>query len=733
MTTGRTLLVAALAALASPLAAASTPGADSFDDRLEVVEVPIPLQVLDRDGQPVRGLTREDFAVWVDGQRRPVQRLEVFDLDAASSEPLPGAVPATEASPSSRHVLFVFDLSFSSPAAVGRAREALREVLLAALAPDDLAAIATYAIETGPQLLVTFTRDRSQLARAIDALAFDRLGQGLVGRDPLRFLAPLPQASAAGNAGAGVDRGSELRQELEAIQEEEQEAIARNVQREQQHIERGRVSTWTRDLARLARLLDAVPGRKQVVLLSEGFDSSLLLGRNDLADAEAIDTTSRRLAGEIWEVDSDARFGSTRLQGEAQRLVDALRRADCVLQAIDIGGLRAGGEARATLAGNGRDALFFLADASGGQLVEGANDLGGALRSALDRSTVTYRLTVLAGDLPADGSYHQLRVEVPGRRGLEISHRAGFYAPRPFAELHPLERSLLAADAIVSPTPPATLPIHLLVAAFGRAPQALVPVILEIPGESLERAGSGPSRRLELYVYASDPRGTIVGHFSRTLELARGGGEPADPAPAAAPTGLKYYGTLHLPAGRFLVRALVRETALGTTGVATAQVEVPGGGQLLPRLTPPLLLDADRAWTLAREPQSPAADGALVYPYVADGEPFIPQAVGLGRSGQALRLCAFGYDLASPERTPTLSLLTADGSTRWTAPFATARREAGTPAAVSKWCGRWEVPTLPAGDYALRVEGATEGPSPVGAEIPFRVVSNDPSIPGSDS
>src|SRR6266536_1142643 len=84
-----------------------------------------------------------------------------------------------------RHFLILFDLSFARPKAILAARRAAREFVLGGMGDRDLAAIATYSVETGVRLLVAFSSDRVQLARAIDTLGVSRIMES--SSDPLAF------------------------------------------------------------------------------------------------------------------------------------------------------------------------------------------------------------------------------------------------------------------------------------------------------------------------------------------------------------------------------------------------------------------------------------------------------------------------------------------------------------------------------------------------------------------
>ena len=65
----------------------------------------------------------------------------------------------------------------------------------------------------------------------------------------------------------------------------------------------------------------------------------------------------------------------------------------------------------------------------------------------LDRTSVTYVLSFQPDKVKPDGAYHKLRVELKNApRGTRVVHRAGYYAPKPYAQLNPLEKLLEAAS-----------------------------------------------------------------------------------------------------------------------------------------------------------------------------------------------------------------------------------------------------------------------------------------------
>ena len=127
---------------------------ERFEDTSQVLAVEVPVNVTGRDGQPVRGLKATDFEVFDEGSAQPITGFDVVDLDLLGAGEA-GAAPGTPSASAGagpvasrqleasarRHFLLLFDLSFSNPIAILKARLAAREFLLNSLKPSDLAAV----------------------------------------------------------------------------------------------------------------------------------------------------------------------------------------------------------------------------------------------------------------------------------------------------------------------------------------------------------------------------------------------------------------------------------------------------------------------------------------------------------------------------------------------------------------------------------------------------------------
>ena len=616
-----------------------------------MVLVQVPVHVTDRDGHPIHGLEADAFRLWDDDEEQEIARLEVIDQARVTTEIRPqddeisvDDLPAA----ARRKLLLLFDLSFARPASVVKAREAALDFVLHELSPGDLAAVATVSVEQGARLLVTFTTDRAQLARAIDTLGQPGL-TGPASGDPLRFVLERPTP----NDGASRDDSSQ-RGQFDRMLEEQLDLFRNQRRRVEQSFERGRISDWTRSLAALAGSLADLQGDKHVVVFSEGFDSSLVFGREPPTSTGS-GGQLRREQGLYWTVDQDETFGSSALQSDVSDMARVFRRAGARLHAVDVGGLRSSARADEEAATDraprgGRDSLFFVADAAGGELLRDANDFAAGLRRLLQRSSVTYLLSFYP-EVGDGGAYRELKVEVSGLpRGARIEHREGYFEPRPFADLPPLERMLLTSESLTAPQPKQDLAVSLLATAFRAGENAsYVPVILELDGESLLATTSGDEVRqelhLEVYVYAGDREGEIRDFATQHLRATRDALEGRQ--------GLKFYTHLRLPPGPHQLRVLVRDRDDGRTTVITRQLDVPDWTH--PELLPPFAVqeeavqDDAAAWVMVRQELDPdqAGDGTVVYPFLLGGEPYVPMAQPTVKTGETLRVAVMGYGLAA--------------------------------------------------------------------------------------
>src|SRR5438309_2558516 len=230
----------------------------------------------------------------------------------------------------------------------------------------DLAAVATYSVESGMRLLVTFTEDRTQLAAAIDTLGFPTLAER--NADPLSLVITEPsQSNSVGLAAYSANVAGAATRQADSVLQDALENMEIMRARGQRAIYRDRVSRLLDSFAKMARALDSVQGRKHILYLSEGFDSRELSGSS--LDGGGAKEAEWIVGGQSWKVDNDTRFGNSGLQSRMGSALALFNRSDCVIHAVDIGGLRAGSDPSGSVTNtiNGQESLFYFADQTGGE------------------------------------------------------------------------------------------------------------------------------------------------------------------------------------------------------------------------------------------------------------------------------------------------------------------------------------------------------------------------------
>lgn len=618
-------------------------------ERAEVVLVEVPVRVVDRDGQPIRDLKAGDFELFDDGKKQSIVGFDAIDLARKQRDVPTGADDLSPAA--RRHFLVLFDLTFARPAAVIAARRAAKEFILNGMSDRDFAAVATFSVEKGVRLLVTFSSDRVQLARAIDTLGINITED--LSKDPLAFAFDV-KAIGAGERGQGTgEKESKAAAIIETLQTLSQISKARV-----DEYARGRVARLTQSFSTLARTLDTVQGRKDVIYLSEGFESRLLVGTKDTdQEREWI------ISGEQWKVDEEKRFGNSHLQQQVSMMTDLFRRSDCVIHAVDIAGLVTDSDSGSTAAlVRGENALFEIANATGGEVLRNDNDFRAQLDRLVARTSLVYVLAFRPEKTGKDDRFHDLKVKVrvPGAR---VSSRAGYYEKRPFHVLSPLERSLSAADIIANEIPISDIPARVLAVPFPRQEggdvRAAVPVLVEIAGDRLLSGVIAERANAEIYVYASDSENRLHDFFAQVIgiDLSRN-------REKLEKGGLRYAGQLSLPPGDYRLRVLVRNSETGRAGLAVQSLHVPTFTAGEPYLVPPIFLEPANGGMLVRRSGSSGASSED--PLLGAGvEDFVPTAAPAVLPGSPSRVSVVTYHFGAENREPILKMgaqvLTEDG------------------------------------------------------------------------
>jgi hypothetical protein len=445
-----------------------------------------------------------------------------------------------------------------------------------------------------------------------------------------------------------------------------------------------------------------VEGRKYLVFLSEGFDADLLRGVTSLDRQDEM--RENVLHGESWRVDTEERYGLTETANAVERMIEEFRRADCTIQAVDIGGLRAGADQGPPRVG-GRDSLLMMTRGTGGDLYESFNDLGVAMSQMLRRTSVTYVLAV-EPEKGSDGGFRRLRVVLKAPlRGVRVVHRPGYYPPKPYAEEDPIEKLLAAANQVMSGEESDGIGTTVLAAPFRSAGEkAYVPVLIAIDGPSLLAGPQPAALPVEIYAYALDEGGAVHDFFTQTVGL--------DLAKAESPlrqSGLQFFGHLDLLPGDYSLRVLVRNGANGVSGLKVLPLRVPVFEQGEPLLLPPLLPAPGNALLVPEEPRGEGAPAAN--PFRLRDQPFVPAVHPVLAPGREVRVVLAGYNLGAGPWKGVATVVAAGGREIPGGNLAITGHLDGGAGGPDRAVATFRLPAgLEPGDYELRITLAGAAP-----------------------
>lgn len=685
----RIVLPALLAA--APLAAQAPAPPVVTPPRFEsaVALVTLPVFVTGKDGKPVGGLSAADFEVTDDG--KPAAIAAVQEIDVLEALPASAIHSSSVQAAARRQFLFLFDLSFSNPAGIVRARNAALKFVQEGLVRSDLAGVATYSVNNGVRLLLGLTTDREQFARAVDTLGVLQAQRAV---DPLSLTYELSHDAA--NASSEAATGTKQDEWIEHVREQ---VLAIRRGEEAQYAQR--VGDFLGGLQRLARALDAVRGRKQVILLSGGFDQTALMG----AQGEQAAQDSRAVTeGRLWEVQSESRFGDAKARSGMDDMVKAFATADAVVHAVDVSGLVARGDPSESVPGmrigGGRESLTQIANLTGGRLVKDTNDVAAALTEVVEASRRYYVLAIEPVS-KGPGKFHRLKVRVKGR-GLDVSHRTGYVEPAPITALADAQtRRMQAAEAIAKGITGGDIDVRVVAVPYRDAQGKLtLPVVLEVDGASLIRDGASGDMPLEVYGYAFDEKGTVVDlmALTPTLSLSKLGARVRE-------TGMQFHTAFAVKPGKVDLRFLVRDAASGRMGSRRVEVVVPPFEAGATHLSPPLFMTDPAQRVVLQTPSrnNPAPE----MPFRVDTDLFTPQGIPRlvnGRSDSVVVLAFSPTPFDAKSSFQISAHLTDDTGARVPlgAPLSLARVVA-EPDGFRRFVLKMTPTGVPVGDYTFRV------------------------------
>jgi VWFA-related protein len=636
------------AGLAFGLALASSadvPGQEAKNPPLtfgtEITLISIPVFVTDKEGRTVSGLTAQDFEVEDGGKPAPIQGFLAISGDGAVEIPRNAAAASTLLS-SRRQFVLLFDLALSRAVNIERSRTAARKFLENQIGPRDLVSVVV-ATPQGMKTLLGLSPDRTQVVGAINAV-----GRGDVARnrDPLgiMFDAGLDSSLVVSSEAQGKDAmvADASRQQALLLMRQQRQAYAQQI------------TQFLGGLQGLARQLDAIRGRKNIILFSEGFDTTIISGAegNEKSQASTAVTT-----GALWEVDGDSYFGSATGQNALSNLFASMRGSDVVVHSIDLGSAGADTMELSSQEGSAfksstLDSLAVFASNTGGRFMKGVSDLGAALND-IANATRDYYVIAFSPTSSEVGKLRKLKVKVK-RSGLNVNHRPAYLVPDP-KKPDPMRQALQGAEIIAKGLSGGSILLSAYALPY-RSPELGIglPIVIQIPAAALGEALKRKQIALELFGYLLDDKGQVRDFFAATPSL-----DPAALGARLKDNGLQVLTTFAAAPGNFEVRLLVRDPESSRFGALRIPVVIPAFPTVAFVSSP---MVTDDPFARVALPTVTKRHPSREIPFRINDRPFTVEADPVLKRGAAREICVFKTPSNGEARDLRVVLIGADGA-----------------------------------------------------------------------
>ncbi len=388
----------------TPELGAETP----FSENVDVVVVNVDVRVTDKDGNPIRGLTREDFTLLEDGKEVVIsnfyaveggtKKVELVPSEAAEAEQT-AVVVEEETGP--LHLVVYVDNFNIRPYNRNRVFRYVREFLQTLLEPEDQVMLVSY--DRTLHVQAPFNTDRSLLhAKLLELEKF---------------------------TGHAVAADSDRRQVMRDIDEADSENLATISVQTYAESTLSDLRFTVRALQDFVSQLAGLRGRKAILHVSDGMpmraaeSAFYALQRKFSTTAVQLRALDYDLTREFRSLANSAASG-----GVAFYTLDAagLRPyAAGSVQSMTTGQAGLGGFVDSVYIRNHQEPLRLLADQTGGFAILNTNNPGPGLERVRSDFDDYYSL----GYMPASqvsGRGHRLKVEVEGHKKAVVRHRKSF-------------------------------------------------------------------------------------------------------------------------------------------------------------------------------------------------------------------------------------------------------------------------------------------------------------------
>jgi VWFA-related protein len=568
-----------------------------------------------KTGQPLKGLTRDDFTLLEDGKPQQISSFDIEDVSDATTlgPPSTGQAPdrrttlgaslaprSTDSGSATqlkghRLIVFFFDTTSLQPDDLDRVQVAARNFIQTRMQAADLVSV----VSLGNTLSVDqdFTQDKALLLRALASYS------------PGGAQGYLPGATATTNQV----------EDTTTFTADETDYNDLNTDRELFAI------------ASIARALAPIREKKSLLYFSGGISRD---GIENQASLRAAINASVRANLAIYSVDARGLQSVTPL-GDAT--TGSLRGTS----GYNGAGLQNNLDANF----NSQEVMATLSSDTGGKSFFDNNDFAPAFEQVQRDTASYYVIGFRSTNLQRDGRYRRLQIRVR-RDDVKLEYRPGYYGPADFQHSNREDRERDLEAQLTSDLPATDVSLYLQ-PFFFRADtpnRYIVPVSLLVPGSQIPftRGGSRDKATLDVIGVVKDAKGQTLGEARDTVKLA------VDVQQQANRKNIQYTTSFTLPPGTFHLKFVVRENETGRMGSFETGITVPDLGKMTPGAPAgPIKLSSVVLASQQAPVSGKATDNPLLFPGNAGNMQLVPNLPHVVYANQPLYFLYEVYDPAS--------------------------------------------------------------------------------------
>jgi VWFA-related protein len=586
--------------------------------------------VKDKNGNPVEGLTANDFAVTEDGAPQTIRFFEFQKLPGvadAAPAPEPGRpkllekLPRTQISPETpgntrykdrRLLALYFDVTAMPPPDQLRALTAARKFIRAQMTPADLLAIMTFS-GGAVRVVVDFTADRDRLLSSIETMIVGE-GEGYDETDA---------DAAAADTGA-------------AFGQDDSEFNIFNTDRQLSALQTA------------AKMLGTLSEKKALVYFSSGLR---LNGVDNQAQLHATINAAIRAGVSFWPIDARGLLAQAPLGDATQGSPGGV-------------GMYSGASALAATTNfqRSQDTLWTMAADTGGKALLDSNDLAAGIVQAQKSISSYYILGYYTSKEALDGKFRRIKISLNGGLSASLDYRQGYYAGKQFGKFTAADKERQLEEALMLGDPITELTIVMEIDYFqlNRA-EYFVPLVVKIPGRelALARRGGAERTRIDFIGEVKDEFGTTIQNVRDKVDIKLSDATAAE----LARRPIQYDTGFTLLPGRYKIKFLARDAETGRIGTFQTNFLIPNLNKEEKRIPISSVVVSSQRVDLRQALYNAAKDKdrdktEAANPLVQDGQKLIPSVTRVFSKARDMYVYLQAYDRGPATAEPLLAFVT---------------------------------------------------------------------------